>query len=360
MSVAALHSLPSATVKLYLAFEGAGPDTFDGLSVPTTPACLYTDAQKAEVWARIAEDYAPLKIDVTTEDPGTYPHQVVMRSVIGGNGAWYTPGGALGVTDISGFILPFASNTSWVFSELIGSVKGLAWVVGHEAGHGFGLKHQSSYSGTTKTAEYNTGDANVAPIMGNSSGAIRGTWWNGPNTDSSTTIQDDLAVLSAGGNGFGYRTSPWATTSAGASSQTALTSGGSVSSVIITTAHVEVHKLTHTGGTLTLTCTPGSYMASLGLSNGGTLNPKLRLLDSSGTQLDSTDSATVLTKSIAHAALSAGTYYAEVSSHGSYGDVGTYTLTTTSSDGGTPNVLIQHLRPIVATQAVGSTHPAFG
>ena len=78
--------------------------------------------------------------------------------------------------------------------------------VSHESGHGFGLNHQSIYSGTTKTAEYSTGPGNAtAPLMGDSYGAGRSLWWYGQTSISSTTMQDDMAVIAGPANGFGYR-----------------------------------------------------------------------------------------------------------------------------------------------------------
>src|SRR5262249_27790283 len=79
-----------------------------------------------------------------------------------------------------------------------------AEAVAHESGHTFGLQHQSTYSGSTKTNEYNPGDSNTAPIMGDSYYAARGLWWYGLSSLGPTTYQDDMATISH--NSFGYRT----------------------------------------------------------------------------------------------------------------------------------------------------------
>jgi hypothetical protein len=55
------------------------------------------------------------------------------------------------------------------------------------------------------------------------------------------------------------------------------------------------------------------------------LDLKLELRDSAGTLLASADTTT-RGESLTHALPSAGTYYVTVASHGSYGDVGQYTL----------------------------------
>ena len=114
----ALDSYPAASTKLYLDFVGA-PLTYWGSDpVPATPAyttdtdaTTFSDTELAnihEIWARVAEKYSPFNIDVTTVDPGSYPHNQVARVVIGGDGSWYwnpDPGypnvGGISYTEIS-------------------------------------------------------------------------------------------------------------------------------------------------------------------------------------------------------------------------------------------------------------------
>ncbi len=89
-----------------------------------------------------------------------------------------------------------------------------------------GLVHQSAYSGTTKTAEYQMGLADgTAPIMGNSYYVGRGMWWYGQDTNGSTVYQNDMAVI--GSNSFGYRRLATGNTIASAASLVA--NGGQVS-----------------------------------------------------------------------------------------------------------------------------------
>jgi hypothetical protein len=145
---------------------------------------------------------------VTTVDPKVYAFNKVVQVVIGGKGEW--TGGKFGGY---GFVNGFngaRSNTAWVFSKNLG--EGLPKFVGegaaHESGHNFGLYHQSVYSGEDKLDEYRGGrdkanpDA-VAPIMGFSYYADRGTWWAGQNSNSAFDFQDDLDILSV--SSLGYR-----------------------------------------------------------------------------------------------------------------------------------------------------------
>ena len=96
-------------------------------------------------------------------------------------------------------------NISWMSSRRIFTATRITLLkaTAHEAGHEFGLNHQSTWSGTTLTAEYNPGNSPTAPIMGNSYSAERGIWWNGTSDVSSTTMQDDMAVISNSTNNFG-------------------------------------------------------------------------------------------------------------------------------------------------------------
>src|SRR5262249_44133799 len=126
---------------------------------------------------------------------------------VGGNGSW-TGGTYGGIAQVGGYSGSSAGNPvrGFVFPANLGN--GNAWYTGeassHESGHTMGLQHPSAYSGTTKTAEYQQGPGDgTAPIMGNSYNAQRGMWWYGLSSVSSTTYQDDMAVI--GSNSFGFK-----------------------------------------------------------------------------------------------------------------------------------------------------------
>src|SRR5262249_34054211 len=96
----------------------------------------------------------------------------------------------------------------FVFSDTFGNLlQGIAEAAAHECGHTFGLQHHSLFDAQgMKTAEYDPGTPEKAPIMGVSYYTARGLWWVGPNSLGATVIQDDLQVISdLGTNGFGYR-----------------------------------------------------------------------------------------------------------------------------------------------------------
>jgi hypothetical protein len=294
-------------------------------SVPTTPAydtdgdpTTFSPAELAninEIFQRVAEKYSPFNINVTTVDPGNYNNKAAQRVVIGGAGAWL--GSTAGGVTYVGSFYDTDSNTSWVFSKnlLNGDPKDTAEAASHEAGHAFGLEHQSVYSGTTKTAEYNPGNSLIAPVMGNSYSAARGLWWKGPSV-SSSTIQDDLAVISGPANGFGYRADDHGNTPATADPLTVSGNAVSAAGVIENTADVDDFKFTAGSGSARFTLNVAPY--------GAMLDGTLRLLNSNGDVLATADTA-ALGETISMN-LTAGQYILQVSSHGSYGDIGQYTI----------------------------------
>src|SRR5262249_43102305 len=120
-------------------------------------------------------------------------------------------------------------GTSYVFSNVYsGDPHNVAEAIAHEAGHDFGLAHQSLYDANSGAllATYNPGNANTAPIMGNSYSAQRGLWWHGSSEYGVNSIQDDLAIIANAG--FGYRADDHGDTAATASPLVATVGAGGV------------------------------------------------------------------------------------------------------------------------------------
>jgi hypothetical protein len=210
-----LNSLTGAPVSVILKFDGytdndpgwisfrdsgTGPIVTPAFDLDGDATTFNTEElrQIEEIWYRVAEDFAPLNVNVTTVAPPTLNDFEHVMVVIGGDGAWSPPAGGWGAID--GFSTNSA-NTNYVFSELFFNPHQIASASSHESGHTLGLQHQSTYdSSGTKLQEYNPGDANLAPLMGVGYSAARDTWWLGPNSISSTTIQDDLVSLTKSQN----------------------------------------------------------------------------------------------------------------------------------------------------------------
>jgi hypothetical protein len=332
-SVPLLHSYPSATAQIYLDFIGAPAQNWAGRSVPATPAfdqdgdpTTFSAGELAaiqQVFSAVAEAFSPFNLDVTTVAPGSLVHKQNMQVVIGGTGSW---SGAVygGLSYTGAFVAGSLPNVSWVFSQNLGNNPAyVAQATAHEAGHELTLNHQSTYSGTTLTAEYNPGNALTAPIMGNSYAAQRGLWWYGASDVSSASLQDDLSNIASAYNGFGYRPLTYGQSTASAA---ALGLGGgsfTVSGVIDTTAQGDYFRLTVPAGA------GASAAISLGVApTAAMLHGRLQLLDASGTLLADADNPNTLSQSLT-ATLAPGTYYLLVKSFGQYGDVGQYTLAGT-------------------------------
>jgi len=188
-----LHSRPGAAKVIYLDFNGhvttgtswnttyaAGANitspAFDTDGNPTT----FSASEQAviqEVWRRVAEDYAPWDIDVTTQDPGieairrtsTSDLKYGVRCVIGGSSSQWLGAAAGGVAYIGSLGRSITTTTTandvpaFVFpAELSYNAKYIAEAAAHELGHTLGLYHSSQTNGN----EYYAGHADWAPIMG--------------------------------------------------------------------------------------------------------------------------------------------------------------------------------------------------
>ncbi|MGE5611845.1 MAG: fibronectin type III domain-containing protein [Bacillota bacterium] len=327
-AIPALNSDPSAKAQLYLDFDGEADSTWGDYSVSATPAydrdgdaTTFSSSELAdieEIWARVAEKYSPFNINVTTVNPGALTDRVALRVVIGGDGAWSDMlAGGIGYV---GSFYNDSPNTVYVFSDNLGTgePKYIAEAAAHEAGHGFGLEHQSSYGTYGQLLEeYSTGSGSVAPIMGNSYDA-RGVWWSGTST-SAWTRQDDMRVIANSMNGFGYRTDDYGNSAALASPLSVDGSEVSASGIIERMTDSDYFSFTTGAGTIDFSIDVAAKGAMLDL--------KAVLLKADGTVV-----ATANTASLGEtlmATVPAGSYRLAVMSHGRYGDVGQYTITGT-------------------------------
>jgi hypothetical protein len=353
--VPAYSSRPAASVKLFLDFDGDFTAEWGQLSgnidAPryhpgATPAydldgdtASFSAAELEmiqKVWARVAEKYSPFNLDVTTVDPGNINNLQTLKAVIGGSGAWLgqSAGGVANVDSFSSTDPKLGDNIVFVFPAGSSDDRLLGENTAHELGHGLGLEHQSTYSGTTKIEEYNTnGDsALTAPIMGLSRNANRGLWWNGPSSvrnpfnGNLPVPQDDLAVITKSINGITYRADDHGSTAATATVLTPQADRIAAAGVIEQTTDVDCFRFDTPGGDARFTLSPPL---------GGMLDAKLELFDDVGALVQAADhlagsTSESLSESLA-AALSEGWYTLAVSSHGSYGDIGEYSITGTTA-----------------------------
>jgi subtilisin-like proprotein convertase family protein len=249
-----LHSDLGATKTIYLDFDGhitSGTQWNNDTGIPNLQNFAYdTNGDYATfsdpelesiqlIWEKVAEDFRPFDVDVTTENPGVEAlrqdnsgsdNAWGIRVVIGGSAEdWLNP--TLG-RDNPG--IAFLNSFSWdtdtpvfVFSsDLLNDDKFIAEAASHEVGHSLGLHHDGQirfwhdvtgdpFYGQSVVEYYEGHGAGItswAPIMGSGYVAELTQWsfneyWNGRNvpTPAPPDVEDDLAIITSAQNGFGYR-----------------------------------------------------------------------------------------------------------------------------------------------------------
>src|SRR4028119_2360962 len=366
-SLPLLSSNPSATSKVFLDFDGHttsgtfwNSDLNGGANIVTPAYSIDANTTNfsttevtsiEEIWKRVAEDYAPFNVDVTTIDPGNLNAANNIRVVIGGSwDQWYEESGGAG---------GIAWETSWqwnndipvfVFEDnlLNGSAKYTAEVISHEVGHSLGLSHQSTYDVFGNfLEEYNSGfgsgETGWAPTMGVSYYQNLTTWHNGTSSLGATSYQDDMSIIAAANNGFGYRTDDHGNTISGAtalSGTTTLTSSG----IITQTSDIDVFSFAAGAGLLNFTINPAPY--------GPNLDILAELFNSSGNIIASSNFSSNLFANI-NTSVSAGNYFLSIKSNGQYGRVGQYTISGTVAPADTTPPTVSSLSPADNATGVG-------
>lgn len=339
-----LNSRPGAPVSVILKMDGytdndpgwiafrnrgTGPIVTPAFDLDGDPLTFNTEElrQIEEIWYRVAEDFSPLNINVTTIAPPTLNDFEHVMVIIGGSNDWAPAAGGWGVVD--GFSTGGA-NTNYVFSGLFFNAHQIASASSHESGHTFGLRHQSLYDANgNQTAQYNPGDPSSAPIMGVGYGTIRDTWWNGTSSISSTTIQDDLAQLTRAANRtVRYRTDDFGNTIASAFRVPLAGPTFSVNGVLEQNGDVDLFRIETNTGPVSFSV-DGLDLRQVyglpGITQGTNADLIIRLFDANGALIAENDPANSLSASLS-ASVTAGTYFVAVTHISQYGSIGQYTL----------------------------------
>lgn len=223
----ALNSRPGAAYTMYLNFSGFNyPGSWAGETPGVVSAynnqsgATFTPAEQAgikNIWARVAEAYAPFNVNVTTVDPAAAAGQAgtdalrlayydatprVMHTIIGSpaNGSFFSGAGGVSEVDVWDTAQTNGMSTNWVFWNRYGagSYHNIYTATAHENGHAAGLWHQGDYIGSTKVNEYSTnnGSGLIAPTVGVAYGAARGAWRLGKaNADGPVFVQNDPGLI---------------------------------------------------------------------------------------------------------------------------------------------------------------------
>lgn len=310
-----LHSRPSAPVAIYMDFDGdscegrTDIDAYDEDGVPSTfNATERTNITTA--WRQLSTYFAMFDVDVTTV-PTTKPKAWV---VIGNN----VEGG-------SGLVGSFPNDSCRGAKNPSSHARNRVSAIAHEVGHVFGLWHQSDYDlDGNKTHTYTSGyDSLHGALMGADYAQYVNKWFLGHPGSSPSYLQDDLAVIASKispyqpPGGDGYRADDFGGTIATARP---LTVGGTKQTgtgIIERLGDRDAFSFTSTGGTYSISAQPDAPSG---------VDLKLEIYSSGGALLAAHDDPATNAQQITMF-LASGTYYAILSSHGNYADLGQYVVT---------------------------------
>lgn len=334
--VPAYSSYPSATPVIFLDFDG---HTVTGTSWNTSGPIVcgasgLDNAQITEVFNRVAEDYRPFSINVTTDSTKylSAPANRRIRVIITVTSDWYGSG-AGGVAFVNSFT--WGDNTPcFVFSALFGyNVKNISEASAHEAGHTLGLRHQSTYDvNCVKISDYNygqgSGEIGWAPIMGVGYYKNFTLWHNGPNSLGCNSIQTDLSVITSATNGITFRTDDHSNAFNAATDVPFNNSQFTASGVVEQNTDQDLFKFTIPSTShFTLNAIP--YNVGTG-DAGSNLDMQVTLYDGAQSVLGTYNPGSLLS-SIIDSNLNAGIYYLKIEGKGniyapSYASLGSYSL----------------------------------
>ncbi len=357
-----LHSKPGASKTIYLDFDGhTASNTAWSASTIVAPAYdldgnpdVFTDNELSNIisiWSRVAEDYIPFDVDITTEAPsedallrtGTSDNNYGTRVVITKTGTVSCNCGGVAYLGVVAQVNNTVYQPAWVFQQsLANNEKYIAEAISHEAGHTLGLAHDGQKVGSTVNGYYTGHGAGVtgwAPIMG--VGYYKNvTQWSKGAYPGANNKQDDLSVLAS--NGFVARMDDVGNTFATASSLSNADSGTAAtiltSGVIESADDIDMYRIDTTGGLLNFTVKP--------TSTGPNLDIKLSLFKANGATVSVNAPDTDLSAMI-RAIVPAGTYFLSVkgSAHAAsgsdygyptYGSLGQYQITGGYTTSGIP------------------------
>lgn len=208
-----LHSHPGASRTVFLDFDGhvltgtAWNTTYSSLNampfdIDGNSSTFSSDERSRihEIWHRVAEDYAPFGIDVTTEEPASFG-PAVGRILITKS------------TDFSGLAMPSKSAGGVAYVNVFGKSNygyyspalvyynnlgsGHAPYVAESASHEFGHNLGLSHDGTSSSSYYSgmgSGYSSWAPIMGVGYYTNVTEWSKGEYAGANNT-QDDISII---------------------------------------------------------------------------------------------------------------------------------------------------------------------
>jgi PKD repeat protein len=356
-----LHSKPGASNVVHLDFDGetitgtawnnmAGEDTLYAIPYDTDgdPYCFSASEinAMAAIWHRMAEDFAPFDIDVTTEPPsggyGPYVGHVLVtrRTDANGRNIYSSSAGGVAYVNVWGQSYYASYQPALVFYNHLagGDVHDVAEASSHEFGHNLGLSHDG-----TSTVEYYAGDGSGntswAPIMG--VGYYKNvTQWSKGEYSGANNPEDDIAIIT---NKLGARMDDHGNTWAGATAL-ALDADSSITvtdpetdpfnlspankGVIENRNDADLFYFDSSGGKVTLSIKPAWQAWNYHSFRGANLDVGVSLYDGLGNPIDDYD-LTTDTEVTVSANVGAGRYYVRVyglpsANYSDYASIGQY------------------------------------
>jgi hypothetical protein len=327
--VPAYSSLPGANQTIYLDFDGHITQNTQWNSYWNTPTITspaydtdgnpssFSASELADIqdaWNRIAEDFYPFNVNVTTVDPGVE----ALRKFGLGDTQWGVrvvitrdtqATGAGGIT----FIDSFNWDTDTAAFVYVTGGKNVAEAASHEIGHSLGLSHDGTAT-SSYYAGYGSGETSWAPLMGvgyytNVTQWDRGEYYGSNNAGPDANYSkgpDDLAIITSY-NGFGYRPDDYGNSMAAASPLALSGSSVSGAGLISTTSDADFFSFTTGAGPVTLNMTP--------FTPGPDLDIRADLYDAAGNLVATSNSASTLSASFA-LNLAAGQYFLKIDGTG--------------------------------------------
>ncbi|MBI5425671.1 MAG: putative Ig domain-containing protein [Opitutae bacterium] len=352
----AYSSRPGAANVLYLDFNGhvltgsawnssANVSSWNFLAYDLDgDSATFSEAEQSaiyQIWQRVAEDFAPFNINVTTVEPTTFgprTGRVLITRNTDANGVaapYSTAGGVayVGVFNYSSYVTTYQPALVYYNNLAGGRPDIVSEAASHEFGHNLGLSHDGT-SSLTYYGGHGSGAVSWGPIMGTGYNQAVSQWSKGEYYGANNT-EDDLAIMA---NLLTYRADDVGNTPATATTVVPQGNAISLSGLIEQSTDVDYFRLTLGGGTVSVTASP---FRSAQYTNGGNLDIRLRLLDANGTVL-ATANPTDETRATLTATVTGGTFFLEVapvgvgtplsnppSGYTVYGSIGQYTVTGT-------------------------------
>jgi hypothetical protein len=325
----ALSSRPEAAKAIFLDFRGgrvAHTQWNAQIGAPPAYECRPFDLDGQEgtfsageqlairqIWERVAEDYAPWDVNVTTVEPTIAVESaqvLITRDVDSAGLPLPGQGQAGGIAFIDVFGRTEFKPAFVYFNALRSQEDYIAEAAAHEAGHNLGLSHD----GTTAPREYYDGHAGTAsatswaPIMG--VGYDRQiTQWSRGEYAAANNVEDDLAQI---GSWLAVRVDDHGDDAATATDLE--DSGGALTAMGVITEAGDRDALTFSAGAGPATFTVAPF-ASTEHTAGGNLDVRIELRDAQGAVVATSAPSGSTSASISQV-LAAGDYVLVIGSDG--------------------------------------------